>query len=221
MALEQATYINQLVTANPQATDTVAQADDHIRLIKSTLKATFPNITGPVTVTQGQLNSPIPTGIIAMWSGAISSIPTGWVLCDGTNGTPNLRDRFIVGAGSAYIVGATGGANSVTLSESQIPTHTHTITASSDSAGNHTHSISDPGHTHAFSGGVLTSNGYFPGGPILAGGPSNTSAAVTNISVVAGGVHTHAIVATASSVGGSQAHENRPPYYALAYIMKV
>lgn len=221
MALEQATYINQLVVSNPQSTDTVAQADDHIRLIKATLKATFPNITGPVTATQDSLNTPLPSGLIAMWSGAINAIPSGWVLCDGQNGTPNLRDRFIVGAGSSYAVGATGGANSVTLSEAQIPTHTHTITASSDSSGFHTHSVSDPGHTHVFNGGIATSNGYFPGGPILAGGPSNTSAAVTNISVVAGGAHTHAIVATASSVGGSQAHENRPPYYALAYIMKV
>ena len=52
----------------------------------------------------------IPTGVIVMWSGSIASIPTGWLICDGTNGTPDLRNRFIVGAGSTYSVAGTGGS---------------------------------------------------------------------------------------------------------------
>jgi hypothetical protein len=56
--------------------------------------------------------SPIPTGSIIMWSGAIGSIPAGYVLCDGTNGTPNLKDSFVVGAGNNYGVGSTGGFTS-------------------------------------------------------------------------------------------------------------
>jgi len=52
----------------------------------------------------------LPTGIITLWYGSIVSIPAGWVICDGNNGTPNLRDKFIVGAGSTYAVGANGGA---------------------------------------------------------------------------------------------------------------
>lgn len=56
MALETGQYISDLVVANPQSTDAVSQADDHIRLIKNTIKNTFPNVTGPVTKTQAQIN---------------------------------------------------------------------------------------------------------------------------------------------------------------------
>lgn len=52
----------------------------------------------------------LPTGIICLWYGSIANIPTGWVLCNGANGTPDLRDKFLVGAGSTYAVDATGGA---------------------------------------------------------------------------------------------------------------
>ena len=67
----------------------------------------------------------VPSGIIAVWSGSEGSIPSGWYLCNGSNGTPDLRNRFIVGAGSgsSYSVGNTGGSNTVTLSTSQIPSH--------------------------------------------------------------------------------------------------
>lgn len=224
MALEQATFINQLVSFNPQATDTVAQADDHIRLIKSTIKATFPNITGPVTRTQDQLNNPLPAGVIVMWSGSLATIPAGWFLCDGANGTPNLRDRFVVGAGSTYAVGNAGGAATVTLSEAQIPNHNHVITATADSAGTHTHSISDPGHAHAYnqaSGQAAESGTGFVGYSGFDSLSSTTSAAAaTGISITSAGAHTHTITATSATTGGGQAHENRPPYYALAYIMK-
>lgn len=66
-------------------------------------------------------------GIICLWSGAVVDIPEGWHLCDGTEGTPNLRDKFIVGAGSSYAPGETGGNT----------THTHTIASS----GSHTHTL--------------------------------------------------------------------------------
>lgn len=226
MALEQATFIGQLVTSNPQATDTVAQADDHIRLIKTVLKTTFPNITGAVTATQEQLSSPIPTGLIAMWSGAINAVPAGWALCNGSNGTPDLRDRFVVGAGSTYAVGNTGGANSVTLTEAQLPSHTHVITGSTASSGSHTHSISDPGHTHLNNAVGLgnvdpTVNWAITSSPQYRNAnDTQTGSATTGISINAAGAHTHTITASAASTGGGQSHENRPPYYALAYIMK-
>jgi hypothetical protein len=71
----------------------------------------------------------IPAGLIAIWSGATGSIPAGWTLCNGTNGTPDLRNSFVIGAGSAYAVGATGGsADAIVVS--------------------HTHTIIDPGHLH-------------------------------------------------------------------------
>lgn len=220
MALESANYIDGLVPANPSSTDSVSQADDHLRLLKTVLKNTFPNLTGPVTATQAQINQPIPIGFIGMWAGSIAAVPTGWALCDGTNGTPDLRDRFIVGAGSTYAVGATGGANTVTLTEAQIPSHTHNIALTSSSSGAHTHSITDPGHSHT--GGVGAYNGsQSPTGSAAAGAASSTGTSTTGITVSSAGAHTHTINGDSASTGGGAAHENRPPYFALAYIMKL
>lgn len=218
MALEQATYIASLNSSNPLSTDTVSQADDHLRLIKQVLLNTFPNLNAPVTSTPAQLNTPIPSGFIGMWSGALNAIPTGWLLCNGTNGTPDLRDRFIVGAGNNYAVGTTGGAATVTLTEAQMPSHTHSITATLAAAGAHTHTITDPGHTHSYvsPGGVGTLGTNI--GLSVTG--ATTGASVTGISINSAGEHTHTVTATAGTTGSSQAHENRPPYYALAYIMK-
>lgn len=88
----------------------------------------------------------IPFGVICMWYGAISNIPDGWALCDGTNGTPDLRDRFIVGAGGNYSEGNTGGQSVVALSIAQLPSHNHTSSLSltsltTNSAGGHTYEI--------------------------------------------------------------------------------
>lgn len=228
MPLESASFISQLNVANPASTDTVSQADDHLRLIKSVLKTTFPNLDAPVTATPTQLNNPFPVGGIIMWSGALNAVPTGWRLCDGTNGTPDLRDRFIVGAGSTYAVGNTGGAATVTLNESQIPGHTHVISATTSAAGGHNHTLTDPGHSHYVgSNDSLTEEGgansqEFVRSWNAGGGPkANTNTVTTGISLAAVGDHTHTVSASAATTGGGQAHENRPPYFALAYIMKV
>ena len=118
------------------------------------------------------------TGMIILWYGNTGNIPTGFVLCDGNNSTPDLRDRFIVGAGSAYSPGDTGGANSVTLTVNQIPPHTHTYIDQY----------------------VAIDNGYRPWPA------SNNDCGARNVD--------------SGSTGGGQSHENRPPYYALCYIMK-
>jgi hypothetical protein len=135
----------------------------------------------------------IPAGIISMWSGSIASIPSGWFLCDGANGTPDLRNRFLVGAGSTYAVAATGGSADATL-----PSHTHTATST----------VTDPGHRHAFptatagglTGAFFESRGY----------GAFTDFATTGITVAT----------TNSTEGSSATNANLPPYYALAYIMK-
>lgn len=170
----------------------------------------------------------IPAGVILMWSGSIATIPTGWVLCDGNNSTPDLRNRFIVGAGtgSSYAVGATGGADSITLSTTQIPSHTHTFSATTGNMSansTHSHTISDPGHTHSASTGsnqgVLLAAGasyewYTPAG-------TNTGSSATGISVNSASTqHTHTVSGTTDAAGSGGSHENRPPYYALCYIMK-
>lgn len=137
-------------------------------------------------------------GMILMWSGATNAVPRGWNLCDGTNGTPDLRDRFIVGAGNSYRVGDIGGSASVVLTVNQIPSHSHTM----EEAGEHRHMI-DPSWVGASTGPQ--------------GEPSNGDSRTEEQYTDYAGAHTHIINAT----GGEQAHENRPPYYALAYIMKL
>ena len=146
----------------------------------------------------------VPAGVILLWSGSIASIPSGWNLCDGTNGTPDLRNRFVVAAGDTYAVGATGGADSVTLDASQMPAHTHTFSGSTNTTGAHTHTV-----PNGNSGGAST--------VILNG---NARSNDTNTSTSSAGDHSHTFSGTTASTGGGTSHKNRPPYYALAYIMK-
>lgn len=157
------------------------------------------------------------SGIIVMWSGAIDKIPTGWLLCDGTNGTPDLRNRFIVGAGTDYSVGNTGGSADVKLTTAQMPSHTHTI---SDS-GAHSHKLYyhyniASWESHSYHDALTTYNGDAE----LKGSEGYTKEQTGYINTNRSepdGAHTH----TPGNTGSGQAHENRPPYYALAYIMKI
>lgn len=229
MPLESAQYISDLNSANPVSTDSVAQADDHIRLIKAAIKATFPNITGPVTATQAALNAPLPSGIIVMWSGV--SAPSGWALCDGTNGTPDLRNRFVVAAGVTYPLGTTGG----TTTTSAAGSHTHTEAA----AGGHNHTgvTGDtaltvnqiPSHTHTWSGTqTAEDNNFTAGSNWLREGSTvqSSSFTVTTTATGEGATHNHTLgtdgahTHTINSVG-DHTHTVTPPYYALAYIMKL
>jgi microcystin-dependent protein len=237
-------FISDLNPLNPADGDLAKDGDNHIRLIKAAVKQTFPNITGAVTASHADLNTRLfPTGGIIFWSGSIGSIPLGWLLCDGTNGTPDLRDRFVVGAGSSYVVGATGGAGSVALAETHIPIHTHTVSGTTrchsndhshsgntGTAGAHSHNFTY-GYRFAADGGYGTAYFGTPMAPV--GGLGNTALRTqsdmidvqgTHLhSFTTGGAsvnHTHNFSAVSSAFGGSSAHENRPPYFALAYIMK-
>lgn len=77
----------------------------------------------------------VPKGAIIIWSGAIDKIPSGWVLCDGANGTPNLTDRFVLGAGNSYAVGISSGEVTHTLTVEEMPSHSHTLEYRADGAG--------------------------------------------------------------------------------------
>lgn len=155
----------------------------------------------------------IPSGIITMWSGPSSNIPSGWLLCNGSNGTPDLRDRFIVGAGNSYSVGNTGGSASVTLTTNQMPSHSHGNNFSVSVSGTTT---DDGEHTHVVGAGSDGTNyGYVAAAPRM-----------YDTITIDGGAHKHTFRGTGSlsgsisNSGGSQAHENRPPYYAICFIMK-
>jgi microcystin-dependent protein len=175
----------------------------------------------------------VPSGVILMWSGSVASIPTGWRLCDGTNGTPDLRDRFIVGAGSSYAPGATGGSASVSIGTANLPSHSHTFSATSSSAGAHAHSGStsaDGAHTHTENAGsgemgsttAVQSNASYgtASGTVTATQTGSGGTHSHSISTSTASSHTHSVSGTTSSVGSGTALENRPPYYALAYIQK-
>jgi hypothetical protein len=259
MPLEEATYIDGLNAQNPSSTDQIAEGDNHIRLIKAAIRATFPNISAAVTPTAAQLNaitdlaplaSPaltgtptvptaaagtnttqaascefvlqngVPTGGIMMWSGSVASIPSGWVLCDGANNTPDLRGRFIIGAGDAYAVDATGGS-----ADAVVVSHDHAANSSSIS----TSSVVDQGHSHKYALGEYATPGnydygqnqnhenYDHQGDGPRGYQCDTNVQTTGITVSTNTTTTTDVV----PAGESGAGKNLPPYYALAYIMKV
>lgn len=130
----------------------------------------------------------LPKGVIVMWSGAVDAVPDSWALCDGTNGTPDLRGRFALGAGSSYAVGSSGGEEKHTLTANELPVHTHGLPIHVSGTNVHELTVLE-GHRYdvAGTGHPETSVRFYPGGP----------------------------------TGGNQPHNNMPPYYALAYIMKL
>jgi microcystin-dependent protein len=180
-----------------------------------------------------------PTGTIVMWSGSPSQVPEGWALCDGgtytdRNGnpitTPDLRNRFIVGAGGEYGVGSTGGNDFISLTTAQLPPHSHSITI--DSAGAHTHNASsstvdnhthggntstEPAHTHtatvsangSHSHGGITDVYREPGGTIYYASGTNSFAAAGPNAVIAtrstdtAPDHTHTV-----TIGSAGAHSH-------------
>jgi microcystin-dependent protein len=141
-----------------------------------------------------------PTGGIILWSGSVASIPSGWALCNGSNGTPDLRNRFVVGAGSTYAVAATGGS-----ADAIVVAHTHTATST----------VSDPGHVHTANSGGLSGGAAAAGGD--AGFNRHTAGGLTTNSNTTG----ISVSTTVASAGSSGTNANLPPYYALAYIMKL
>jgi microcystin-dependent protein len=135
----------------------------------------------------------VPAGAITLWSGAVSAIPAGWALCNGANGTPDLRDRFVVGAGNNYAVGAVGGEATHTLSAAEMPLHDHVMHGKGVITGRT--------GSHYLS---LATNNYAGGGSDMLGQSASPDSNLRT-----------------GDAGSGQAHNNLPPYYALAYIMKL
>jgi microcystin-dependent protein len=170
--------------------------------------------------TQALMQAILPAGVITMWSGSILSIPAGWALCDGTGGTPDLRNRFIVGAGDDYSVADNGGEAHSTLTTAELPGHTHTGTTDADGA--HSHFVANGDTVNATTSALSSSNTI----------GKNGSQAATSFNYLLGGTSTtanqgltdeeaaHSHTFTTASTGDGDAFENRPPYFALAYIMK-
>lgn len=128
----------------------------------------------------------LPKGSIIMWFGKENDIPDGWAICNGKKvnsvETPDLRNRFIVGAGDDYSLKRTGGSNKVRLKTNEMPRHRHYI---NDMANNRSYYIGDGSYRRPEYRDYKNKKTY------------------TNYE------------------GGNKSHENRPPYYALYYIMRV
>jgi hypothetical protein len=210
------TVVGNIVTLNYETINNTEYANSIVatgNLTVSGNSALTGNATAPtanISVNNNQIattayvHNMLPTGIILMWSGSSATIPYGWYLCDGTNGTPNLVNRFIVGATSTYAVGATGGS-----ADAVVVSHNHTASSS----------VTDPGHSHTKS--WSTPNDFNRGslGPGIVWLPDDQSYGYQNVSTDSAttGISVSTSVGT---TGSSATNANLPPYYALCYIMK-
>lgn len=204
------------VQLGPRAMNALPKAIDTISAAITALDARIDVVEAGVAT-----SAPVPVGAIMLWSGAVNTIPANWKLCDGTQGTPDLRDRFVVAAGASYAVGATntpatytelggdhthgGATQSHTLTVAQIPAHGHPYAASEIDANS---AQSDPA-----GGAVLNAN------TVTVRGPHTGTASASQGQMIGGAGggegHTHGIAAS-----GTHSHlvDVRPAYYALAYI---
>ena len=190
-------------------------------MVSATTGGTFNgNVTvnGTLAATTFSGVTTVPIGGIIMFSGTISSLDAAWAICDGTNGTPNLTDTFVMGTATQSEIGDTGGS-----ADAIVVNHTHS--ASTNSAGNHSHtgSTSSAGnHRHSATSGSGTSSG---------GRAADTSNSGATIYTNYAGAHTHSFTTnstgshshtvTVNGAGSSGTNANLPPYYKLAYIMRV
>jgi hypothetical protein len=264
------------VMAAIQSVTTAQQAD---AVAITALSASLTNLSNTVTANNtaqtAALAARLPAGMIAKWNGTVATIPAGWALCNGANGTPDLRDRFIVGAGNSYTPGNLGGAATVALAIANLPAHNHGV-----ADPGHAHSVYDPGHNHGFNdpghnhyvndpghGHHLNDPGHAHGIPPggwgqagqdngggsfisgangwgnYTGGINGTYGAATNMSMNNSGtgiwlnaaatncynsasptyvsIYASGTGISTTNTGSGAAIENRPPYYALCYIMKL
>lgn len=142
----------------------------------------------------------IPSGFIGIWSGSEDNVPDGWHICDGTEGTPDLRDKFVLGAGESHPVGEDGGEETVTLGITNMPSHAHDMYLYNGSGSNNSLLTNGLAITNS-SGAPITTYG------IKAAADSSMKGSIfSNIT---------------RNKGSGNAHNNMPPYYTLCYIMKL
>lgn len=210
------TLTNKTLTSPVLNTATISGGTVNNTVIGGTTPAagafTTISASGAITASGGFTGGGIiPSGGIIMWSGAIAAIPTGWLLCDGTNSTPDLRDRFVIGArqddagvAKTNITGSltqTGGNK-----DAIVVSHTHTATVT-DSGHVHTTTINGSDLGHSQGGGA---------NPLTASAPTSSAITANYTSQTS----TTGIRVTNASAGSSGTNANLPPYYALAFIMK-
>jgi microcystin-dependent protein len=188
-----------------------------------------PTVGGQAIWHAGTLSvaSLFPVGMVMMWYGSQGTIPSGWALCNGSNGTPDLRDKFVIGAGNSYSLSATGGATSFTATSDDAGAHIHTASATALSeaqlpAHNHRiYAVENSSSSNA-DGWQLTSAMGIPGENVGGFAYRDANGAGTQLieDTGSGATHTHTIDAAPDHSHITTA-STMPPYYALFYIMKV
>lgn len=235
--------ISDLNATYPTGTDFRKDGDNHIRGLKAAVKGTFPNVNAAITASDEDINAlagiaadPVntlnaggllPTGVICMWGGLIANIPAGWSLCDGTAGTPDLRDRFILatglddmgaGGGSSHVVTSSasgahthgsGATQGTALTEAQLPSHGHPFAHCTT-----TQSSTESGST----GGLVTSANGSPSTRVAYNGTPGAAAGNQIGGTGAGATHSHVIDTSATH---THTVNTRGKHYKLAFIQKV
>ena len=180
----------------------LAAVNGDLKLISSDSVLESPNIKAQnITLNNQNLSHHLmPRGSIIAFSTS-TNLPHGWAVCDGNNGTPDLRGRFILGASPSKRIGTRGGEESVRLSVNEMPSHNHHM----NNAGNHNHGMPTRQDDYNVSGGHGPSfgrdNGHY----------------ASRHNTLHSGNHAHHI----HNAGGNRSHNNMPPYYVLVYIMKL
>jgi hypothetical protein len=192
-----------------------------------------------------EISGQIPIGGIIGWSGSVNDIPAHWHLCDGAAGTPDMRDKFIIGAGSTYAVGATGGAATIDTS------HSHgdgTLAAAVGAHHHHQSTLATDSDTHSHSGTTNTGSAHTHAKTLesVAVQSGSGTTVVQDVTINNESLHTHAFstsedahvhaitgevggiqgastgdVSGSTATGGSTTENNFPPYYAAAWIMRI
>ena len=218
--------------------DSVTSSNSGVAASSKAVKAAYDKALEAIGAAQVSPDALVPKGVIVLWSGASTAIPTGWALCNGSNSTPDLRDRFVIGAGSTYAVGAKAGSSS----------HTHTASAANTTATNNSTTATNTAasgitdattlttaqmtsHAHGYT--YLTGPGDYKWGATPDGGGSGLGSVATALTG-SNASHTHTQTAhnhaQAAHTHTQAAHTHTltvtsggdlPPYYALCYIMKL
>jgi microcystin-dependent protein len=190
-----------------------------------------PSDAVPKSYADALISGNFPRGFIAMWFGTAATKPAGWLICDGTNGTPDMRNRMPIGAGDQTAYGQAGGNSFPVITVGQMPAHAHPVSdpghAHSVYDPAHAHGVNDPGHAHSYitrgslgtpQNGSAGGNWFYNDSSQTTGGSGTgigIAAATTGISIYGSGTGV-----SLGNTGGNQAFDNRPAFMGVFFIMK-